>query len=1052
MEETHIEEINLLKQQLEEEKSKKIRAEQNLYYTNLMLNASCGSMMTIDHNRRITYLNNASLSLFGGSRLHYIGKAFKEAISWDSVEDIDTVIESIYTEKERKLHLKCKHRDGGQLLVQLDAQVMLSPKGTPFQLVINFIDKTKDLQANDYQWLEIILRESELRFEKVFHQSPVGILLTEKDKPFKVRYVNQTFCDWVGYEQEDFFENENAMQSLHINSELDEIDWAALRKIDSSFKKQVSRYKHLFDALMVRKNGTLLYTDLKISELAYNGYTYQIKYFINVNERIKAADIITQCQNLLQITQRDAKIGSIDVDFANNMMSWSEETFYIFEIPLHNKIANSKIFFDSIYPNDLERVSKEIDSAITQKRSLDLTYRLLTATQEIKYVKLSANPVYHIENQSLRFVGTIQDISENVLMHEDIRLAKDTLLTTKQSIYANNSKELENKVEYQNLLLQNISDAIIYLDKNWEIIDWNEGATDIYGWEKEDVVGKQIDKLFFTSYLQGYTPEIIVKELLQNGKWKGQVRQKTRFGKEITVQAFYRVIIDAENEIVGFVMSNKNMTEFLQVQEQANKWQMTLQMIFENIPGWIMLQDRNLNIMGCNKNFVNAMGERNQSELIGKGYNDLPVSAEFAQQSYQSSLKVLRENQGLYHVTEPLISRNGKTYWLDTTKVPLRDTNGELMGVLVTAEDVTEKRAIEEQLKEKQANLTSIIENTDDLIWYIDGNHIFKAFNTVIYEKIKSAFGIKVQYGKNAMEILPEEYKIQWRQIHEYVMKGKKLVIEREIDLHNGTQMWLEFSCNPVVNDNEVTGACYIARDITERKENEKLLINTQLQQEKIRSLAIIQGQEDERRRVAMELHDGVGQILTALQMQVNYLKMQVNLYSPEEELKQTAQLVDSAKQEIRRISYNLMPSVLNDFGISDAVQNLCTVMSQNTNIEIDADIELNESGLPPSRFPPQVEVGIFRIAQEVINNALKYSEADTIKVLLYDEQTQIRLEIADNGKGFNANEIARGNGLANLSQRANLLNGTLLIESQEGKGCKVTAIIPYILDEIEED
>jgi PAS domain S-box-containing protein len=372
------------------------------------------------------------------------------------------------------------------------------------------------------------------------------------------------------------------------------------------------------------------------------------------------------------------------------------------------------------------------------------------------------------------------------------------------------------------------------------------------------------------------------------------------------------------------------------------------------------------------------------------------------------------------------------------------------MGVLVTAEDVTSKRAIEEQLKEKQANLTSIIENTDDLIWYVDKDHTFKAFNTVMYEKIKSAFGIKIQYGKNAMEILPEEYKVQWRQIHEYVMKGKKLVIERKIDLPHGREMWLEFSCNPVINDNEVTGACYIARDITERKEDEKLLMENQLQQEKIRSLAIIQGQEDERRRVAMELHDGVGQILTALQMQVNYLKMQEYLQAPEVELKQTAQLVDSAKQEVRRISYNLMPSVLNDFGLADAVQNLCSVMSQNTQIEIDTDIDLNGK-----RFSPQVEIGVFRIAQEVINNSLKYSEADTIKVQLYEENNQIHLEIADNGKGFDANEITRGNGLANLRQRANLLNGTLSIDANVGLGCKVTASIPYeaaaeeVVDEI---
>lgn len=150
MEEVNSKELTALKQQLDEERSRRLRAEQNLYYTNLMLNMSCCPMMTIDRNQRITYTNNAFLKLFGGNRTHYVGKTLKEAIRWESIEDIDTIIESIYAENGRKVHLKCLNAEQERLLVQLDAQVLLSPKGTPFQLVINFIDKSKDLQPS---WL-----------------------------------------------------------------------------------------------------------------------------------------------------------------------------------------------------------------------------------------------------------------------------------------------------------------------------------------------------------------------------------------------------------------------------------------------------------------------------------------------------------------------------------------------------------------------------------------------------------------------------------------------------------------------------------------------------------------------------------------------------------------------------------------------------------------------------------------------------------------------------------------------------------------------------------
>jgi signal transduction histidine kinase len=148
---------------------------------------------------------------------------------------------------------------------------------------------------------------------------------------------------------------------------------------------------------------------------------------------------------------------------------------------------------------------------------------------------------------------------------------------------------------------------------------------------------------------------------------------------------------------------------------------------------------------------------------------------------------------------------------------------------------------------------------------------------------------------------------------------------------------------------------------------------------------------------------------------------------------------IAQVQQEIRRISRNLMPSVLNDFGLAEALEFLCHTTEQNSNIEIERRIFIDTN-----RYDSAVETCVFRIAQEIFNNALKYSEARHLYLELRDEGNSLELIIEDDGKGFNPETISRGQGLANMTQRARLLNGSLHIETSPGNGCRITTVIPY--------
>jgi signal transduction histidine kinase len=234
--------------------------------------------------------------------------------------------------------------------------------------------------------------------------------------------------------------------------------------------------------------------------------------------------------------------------------------------------------------------------------------------------------------------------------------------------------------------------------------------------------------------------------------------------------------------------------------------------------------------------------------------------------------------------------------------------------------------------------------------------------------------------------------------------------------------------------------------------EKETLRMNQELAKQKLREQtlrtgSLIEGQEEERKRLSRELHDGLGQMLTALKFGIENMG-NYGTYTPkgEEALEELKKMVGQTIQETRTISFNLMPAVLNDFGISSALKLLVSQTASSTGLDITFKSSVNGE-----RFAKNIEIGIYRIAQEGLNNALKYSKSDSISVELSSQKKFIHLTIKDKGKGFDyvegseKNFSAKGpeNGIINMRERAQLLNGEIKITSGIGKGTQIKIKIP---------
>ncbi len=239
-----------------------------------------------------------------------------------------------------------------------------------------------------------------------------------------------------------------------------------------------------------------------------------------------------------------------------------------------------------------------------------------------------------------------------------------------------------------------------------------------------------------------------------------------------------------------------------------------------------------------------------------------------------------------------------------------------------------------------------------------------------------------------------------------------------------------------IVSDDEIGSLIdafnEMSSKIKEQTENIKL-------ERSMRLSSMIDGQELERQRLSRELHDGLGQSILAIKMRLERMASA----SPDKArkiLEEVQGLFANTVNEVRSISNNLMPAVLNEFGLVDALKNLFREVNLNIGINIDfnyAEFELE--------VEDKINTYLYRICQEALNNIIKHSEAKLAVVEIKSELDKVYLTIYDDGKGFSYSDNRKlcGNGISNMKERVHLLNGNIKINSQKGSGTRIDLIIP---------
>ncbi|MEH6811476.1 MAG: cache domain-containing protein [Motiliproteus sp.] len=216
----------------------------------------------------------------------------------------------------------------------------------------------------------------------------------------------------------------------------------------------------------------------------------------------------------------------------------------------------------------------------------------------------------------------------------------------------------------------------------------------------------------------------------------------------------------------------------------------------------------------------------------------------------------------------------------------------------------------------------------------------------------------------------------------------------------------------------------------------------------RLRDLAhrYMQFQVSERRRFSRELHDGINQLMVSVKFRIELAMERLNKEDAEalDHLERGRSVLNDAIQEVRRISHDLRPSVLDDLGLKPALNSLLDEFSERTGIRIQQQIQLD-----PQRLPEQIEITLYRVVQESLTNIEKHADASVINLNIYCLNKTVRLEISDNGSGFRSAQgnCIQGIGLRTMRERVELLGGSFKLDSELGNGTRIAAELELELE-----
>lgn len=607
------------------------------------------------------------------------------------------------------------------------------------------------------------------------------------------------------------------------------------------------------------------------------------------------------------------------------------------------------------------------------------------------------------------------------------------------------------------LLAENVTDVIWTMDiRDMRVTYISPSIVRLRGYSVEEMLAQTLDEILTPASLdvamKTLEEELAVESMEQKDLSRSrtlELEYKCKDASTVWAEVKMTFLREPGGRPVGVLGVSRDITKRKRAEEALRRSEEQYRIIVEHSNDLIWILDREGKFTYFNEKAEEVSGFR-LTEWLGKSFAPLIPSEDLPRIK-----KIFMETLGgnPQHYETKVYRKDRSSFVLSVNTAPIFESGG-VVGTVSFGRDITEQKRTEELLREHDRQQKAILSNIPDIAWLKDKESRFTAVN----EPFGKACGVKPEdlVGKTDLDIWPQDLAERYRADDREVMKtGRRKQLEEPLVDKDGKKTWIETIKTPIYNDKgEIIGTTGIARDITERKlaeeelrrvaiENVRLFESVRQQREQLRTLTtrLAESEEAERRRLARELHDTVGQNLTAIGINLNIVQAQMRKETSSQilsRLDDSFALLEQTTERIRNVMADLKPPVLDDYGLVAALRWYGTQFCSRTGIHVDVK---GEETFP--RLSPHVENAMFRISQEALTNVAKYAQASQVTIIAEAGKETVRLVITDNGVGFDPiqdnPDKTQSWGLLTMSERAEAIGGHFHIDSRTGEGTSVT-------------
>ena len=469
------------------------------------------------------------------------------------------------------------------------------------------------------------------------------------------------------------------------------------------------------------------------------------------------------------------------------------------------------------------------------------------------------------------------------------------------------------------------------------------------------------------------------------------------------------------------------------------------QSLFDGVPVGLFRIAGDMKIVDANPALIELLGYPDREALLAaKAVNF------FADAKERHALLNTLKRSGIVRFFEAqFFRRDGKIIWAEVNARVIRNERDQVSCYEGTLEDISSRKEAERSLRESEARKGAILDSALDAIVTINEQGRITEFNPAA-EKMFGHHRAKIVGRELAEVLIPPSWRDKHRGgLEHYLAGGPGPMLGKRVEMTalraDGKEFPVELTITRVHLDGPPMFTGFI-RDISERKRAEKQLRDSR---EQLRGLAsyLQSVREEERSRIAREVHDELGQTLTGLKMDLAWLDKKMtevsdseDLQQFEERLKELPARVDAIIATVRKIATELRPPVLDDLGLEAAIEWQIQEFEKRTGIHCHFHSSLRHLNLDPDRA-----TAVFRIFQETLTNVVRHANATEVNIHLKEEGDKLILEVQDNGRGLTGRELSgtRSLGLLGMRERATMLDGEVNIIGRQGKGTTVGVRIP---------